>query len=158
LNDPLSEVTRKERKTLLGLSILSVFLVEAGALPSRISALGVDLAEGDQKVFMLVLLFGLVYFLSGFVIYSLSDFIVWRNKITEAYISSYEKYMSERDRYQQDHRDMELDEERRRIYHKNRVWSTLTKPVSVVRALFEFALPVAVGLLSMAVVLLNIAK
>jgi hypothetical protein len=40
IQDPLSDVTRAERKTLLGLSAVGIVIAKSGLVPSKISALG----------------------------------------------------------------------------------------------------------------------
>ena len=62
LVDPLSEVTRKERRMLLGLSMLGVFFAKTGIVPSKISTLGIELAATEQSSFFYVLAAMLVYY------------------------------------------------------------------------------------------------
>lgn len=155
LTDPLSEVTRKERRMLLGLSMLGIFFTYAGALPTKIAALGVELETTDQNAFLYLMSFGLFYFTVAFFIYAISDFIVWRNAVAEAYISSYEAYMNERESYPTNQYDAELDTEKQVLYKRNKIWNTLTKPVSITRAAFDFLLPVLVGIFSISIMLLH---
>ena len=49
LQDPLSDVTRAERKTLLGLSAVGLVIARSGLVPSRISALGIEFDRADQE-------------------------------------------------------------------------------------------------------------
>jgi len=151
LTDPLSEVTRKERRMLLGLSVLGIFFVKAGALPSKISTLGIDLETSDQNAFLYLMSAGLIYFIAAFFIYAMSDFIVWRSIVEKEYIDWYKRYMRERDNYPQDSHEAELDSEVQSAYKKNAIWYKLTKPMSVTRALFEFVLPLIVGIYSIAI-------
>ena len=155
LVDPLSEVTRKERRILLGLSMLGIFFVKAGALPSKINALGIELESSDQSAFLYLMSFGLLYFTLAFFIYAMSDFIVWRNAVTKAYIVSYKDYMKERDCYPQDPDGAELQSEEQRAYQRNRIWQILTKPMSITRAAFEFLLPLIVGIYSITTMVLH---
>ena len=154
LVDPLSEVTRKERRMLLGLSMLGVFFTQGGALPTRITTLGVELNAGDQQAFLSILAVGLVYFLSAFFLYAVSDFIVWRRKITEEHLveakKSFDEYMFGEP---QDQHQAELHSMEARIWRKYRLWAILTKPTSILRAGFEFILPLAVGIYSIVTVL-----
>jgi Ca2+/Na+ antiporter len=148
LVDPLSEVTRKERRMLLGLSMLGIFFVKAGILPTKISALGVDLATNDQGAFLFLTSLVLLYFTVAFFIYAMSDFIVWRKSLTELYLLEYRQYMQERDYRPQSADEAELEEEETRAHKRNAIWLSLTKPMSIFRAIFEFALPLFVGLYS----------
>ena len=147
LVDPLSEVTRKERRMLLGLSMLGVFFTHGGALPTKISTLGVELSAGDQQAFLYILAIGLFYFVSAFSLYAFSDFIVWRKQIAEEHIVDTKRSFEElvfndhRDHYQAELHDIEG-----RVWRKYRLWAFLTKPTSILRALFEFILPLLVGI------------
>ncbi|MGY5799341.1 hypothetical protein [Rheinheimera faecalis] len=148
LTDPLSEVTRKERRMLLGFSMLGVFVVHAGILPSKFSVLGVELTPSDQTALVYLMSLGLLYFITAFAIYAMSDFIMWKKIILKDHLLEYEKEMYERDRYPQGGHEEELDAEQRNVYKKNRIWFSLSKPVSIVRAFFEFMLPLLFGLYS----------
>ncbi|WP_448871427.1 hypothetical protein [Desulfobulbus propionicus] len=78
LKDPLSEVSRKERRALLGISLLSIMVVNIGLIPTKISALGIDLKPEDQYAFRIILALVLVYYIIAFTLYGLSDFFAWR--------------------------------------------------------------------------------
>ena len=77
LQDPLSEVTRRERKYLLGISLLSIFVVKTGLVPTKISALGVEFNEANQESMLLILALMVLFFLVAFCFYALSDFLAW---------------------------------------------------------------------------------
>jgi hypothetical protein len=79
----------------------------------------------------------------------MSDFIVWRKSISEAYISEYKKYMMERDSYPQSAYEAEIEDEEKQAYKRNEIWVSLTKPMSISRAILEFVLPLIVGSYSM---------
>ncbi len=130
---------------LLGLSMLTVFFVKANALPSKISALGIELQSLDQRAFLYVMSAVLLYFIVAFFLYAMSDFIVWRGAVTSEYLVQYGRNIDARDRYPQSNYDIELDAEETSVYRKNRIWRSLTKPMSVSRAIFEFLLPILVG-------------
>lgn len=155
LTDPLSEVTRKERRMLLGLSILGVFFIQAGAIPSKISALGINLETSDQRAFLYLMSTILVYFTIAFFIYAMSDFIVWRRIIEKEYIDAYREYMHERENYPNNHFAVELDAEAQNAHKKNIIWNKLAKPMSVSRAIFEFLLPLIVGIYSIAIMAIH---
>src|SRR5215208_4054054 len=77
LRDPLSEVTRKERVYLLGTSIVGIAILKTRLVPSRITALGIELEEGNQEIFLSLLGLVVLYFLAAFVVYAASDFLAW---------------------------------------------------------------------------------
>ena len=45
--DPLSEVTRKERRALLGISVLGGALVNIALVPEKLSTFGIEFARPD---------------------------------------------------------------------------------------------------------------
>lgn len=157
LRDPLSEVTRKERRALLGGSLFAVAVAQSGLLPTEIAALGVKLAAADQRTLLLLIAIVCSYYLFAFVTYAASDFTAWqvaiREAISERMIHS---HTSDLDQYEL-HIHSEVED---RIAERF-PWLTLTEtfimPVSRVRALFEFVLPIGVGLYAIIVLVVKSA-
>ncbi|WP_286976885.1 hypothetical protein [Pseudomonas sp.] len=146
VSDPLSEVTRKERRLLLGGSVLAFFMVKAGAVPTKISALGIEFQQADQKLFWFVLSAILAYLTIVFVVYGLSDFLAWRKAIIHDEIEMQKSVYEEvRGFHLRDQYDDELGKIHNETAARNRYVYWLTLPVSILRALLEFMLPVAVG-------------
>jgi hypothetical protein len=73
--DPLSEVTRKERRNLLIFSVLSYAIFKTGLIPTKITALGVEFSSTDQTALLRVLAGLVAYFLLTFVVYGASDYL-----------------------------------------------------------------------------------
>lgn len=149
LVDPLSAVTRGERRMLLGLSMLGIFFVKAGVLPSKINALGIELTASDQKTFLFLVSVGILYFICAFFLYAISDFIVWKKAIIKQYLAEYSESFDETCGHSLSVEEMDMQSEKSRIYRRNKIWLKLSKPVSIFRALFEFILPILVALCSM---------
>ena len=63
LHDPLGEVTRKERKTLLATSMIGIVVEKTGLVPSKISAIGIEFAKSDQNTILSLLSLVVFYFL-----------------------------------------------------------------------------------------------
>lgn len=78
LRDPLSEVTRKERRFLLGLSFISIVLAKTGFIPTKIPALGIELPRVDQDAILWIMIVLVLYALIAFVAYAVPDFMRWR--------------------------------------------------------------------------------
>jgi hypothetical protein len=150
LRDPLSEVTRKERRGLLGVSLLSATVALSGLLPTEIGALGVKLAAKDQRTLLLVLAAVCLYYLVAFVIYAASDLAGWQKAIRESISERMVRSYSEPDQY-----DIHVWGEVQDKMAERYPWlvraDRLVRPVSVARALFEFALPICVGVVAVAI-------
>jgi len=84
LGDPLTEVTRKERKLLLSLSLLVLLIIEVGLFPTKIAAFGVEFkAENIESLFGLIGLV-IIYLSIVFFIYSTIDVRKWRIESIQA--------------------------------------------------------------------------
>jgi hypothetical protein len=92
VRDPLSEVTRKKRRLLLGMSILCVAIAETDLLPEKISTLGIDFTPTNKTWLIYIVLAVTAYFLSAFVIYAAADFVAWRIVMVEAFRVSWNKW------------------------------------------------------------------
>jgi hypothetical protein len=75
--DPLSAVTRAERKSLLLVSTIGLVIERTGLVPTKITTVGVEFSQADQR--HLMQLFGAViaYYLAAFTIYSWTDYNEW---------------------------------------------------------------------------------
>jgi hypothetical protein len=78
--DPLSETTRKERTSLLGLSMLGLALVMVPLVPEKFAALGVEFAKVNQSTFVKLYALVIVYYMVAFTLYALTDYVAWRRQ------------------------------------------------------------------------------
>src|SRR6266404_2153310 len=78
LRDPLSSVTRNERKILLATSAIGLVVRHAGLVPTKIAALGIEFSQIDQRVLLRAIAAIILYFLCAFVLYAMSDLVAWR--------------------------------------------------------------------------------
>lgn len=143
LHDPLSNETRQERKMLLGVSMLGIVLVKTGLVPTKLSALGVDFDKANQQALLKILALVTLYFAVAFLIYAAADFLAWRRALSAYRIEK----MRERMKLKGTVAESQTMEEERIIMESmrgNRVIFTLAGPVSTLRAIFEFLLPIAV--------------
>ena len=76
--DPLSEVTRKERRALLGFSLLGLALVLVPLVPTKIAAFGIEFASINRRTLIFLYVLLIVYYLIAFTIYAFSDLVAWR--------------------------------------------------------------------------------
>ncbi|GAB3754198.1 hypothetical protein [Lysobacter olei] len=94
ISDPLSDVTRKERRMLLGLDVLAIFVSTTGLVPTKISALGVEFGAADQRAFLYVFAAVLAYFVAAFLVYGVSDYLGWRIRHSRAWNTHVDKAAS----------------------------------------------------------------
>jgi hypothetical protein len=151
IRDPLSEVTRNERRFLLGVSIIAIALVRTGLVPSKISALGIEFSQTDQKSLFSVLALITSYFVAAFALYASSDFIAWRLAF-RASLRDWVEQMKKRDEERsklkaEDRSDRHPAEDYYERYMRRwRIVSIISRPTSFLRAVFEFILPIMVGI------------
>lgn len=140
LGDPLGEITRKERRNLLIAGTVGVLVAEAGLVPSKISALGIDLSAPAQDAFVMLVGLVIVYFLCAFFIYGVSDFFAWRKKYQD-YLEAVERLQGNWSKEDQ----ARYDEIRTAVGDIAWIYSA-SKPVAFIRMFFEFGLPIIYGL------------
>lgn len=149
LRDALSEVTRKERRFLLSMSLLGIAQIKAGIIPSKIPGLGIELQVNDQSALLGLVSFVILYFLVAFIIYAISDYLAWFLAISmgniEKGVSSYEKDLLGNSYPQPGTLEGELEKYREALHKKYRIYFNIVTPTSIVRALFDFVLPIIVG-------------
>jgi hypothetical protein len=78
LYNPLSEITRRERRALLGLSVLAIAMVKVPLVPEKIGVLGLEMALKNQQNFLFIFALVLCYFVGAFFLYALTDYFAWR--------------------------------------------------------------------------------
>ena len=152
MSDPLSGVARKERKFLLGSSMLGIILVKAGFVPTKISALGIEFAKTDQNSLLSVLGFIILYFLIAFLIYAASDIIIWHGSFSRSLKASMvDRWKSEAEKDPVMEISDYIDDFLKRPFSVRFILG-LTTPVSLLRAIFEFLLPIAVGIYAITII------
>lgn len=153
LHDPLSEVTRKERTMLLGISMLGLVIVKVGIVPTKIAALGVEFDKANQLALLGIIAMITLYFLVAFLIYAAADFLAWRGAMIERQLDRMREHL----KLQRELTVEQLREEEKIMGYnpyQNTVY-VLVGPVSVSRTLFEFLLPVVVGLYTLFLLLIS---
>lgn len=147
LTDPLSNISRSERRNLLISSVIGFLVSKAGIVPKKISALDIELSLPAQGTFVYLVGATIIYFLLAFIVYGLSDFFIWRKRYQD-YLEAVEAHMSS------------WSEEDQKAYE-----NTYTPPIpwlyqkagfiAYTRAFFEYLLPLLVGVISAVVVFLR---
>jgi len=82
--DPFGEVTRKERRALLALSVLGILIGRTGMMPTKIESVGITF-NADQHAAVLYLLAAVIfYFLCVFLCYSILDYVAtWESRAAD---------------------------------------------------------------------------
>ncbi len=148
VKDPLSDVTRKERRSLLAVCLLALVVVKVGLLPEEITALGIKFAAHDKGGLIHLLAFIVIFYLIAFVIYSLSDFITWRL----AFVAELKKLFKEVNEaaVTMQKTGVNTSEDSRIRYLEYR-WNLISTPTSVMRAILEFVVPIALAIYSIVI-------
>lgn len=148
LRDPLSRVTRNERRALLALSAAGIVIAKTGLVPSKISALGIEFSQADQKSLLRVFAIIVIYFLVGFFIYAASDFVAWRI----AYQSTWAEKLSN-NRRSKDKKGVENELANNWLFMLHDLWVGASFPISFIRAVFEFVVPFVIGIIAVIMLL-----
>jgi hypothetical protein len=135
--DPLSEVTRKERCTLLAVSAVGFGIANAGLVPARIDALGIEFDKADQRVILIMLATVVFYFLVGFTVYALDDLSEWLPRSSERRRSAEQLKAG----LEGAHGVFSGESDKR-----NYLSARFCNIVKSVRAIFDFVIPVVVGI------------
>lgn len=140
VRDPLSDVTRKERRALLGVGLLGLVIAKTGLIPTEIAALGVKFGTSDQKALLSVLALATGYFVVAFALYAASDFLAWRL----AFRAALREAMLKRRAWGDE--DEKLERELSHLGASFPFMHASITVVSALRATFEFLLPMFFGI------------
>src|SRR5438105_3571803 len=79
LKDALSDNTRRERRSLLLASFVSIIIAKVGLVPTEITNLGITFSDVDRSILLKAVGLVVGYFLVAFVIYGAQGWIALRN-------------------------------------------------------------------------------
>jgi biopolymer transport protein ExbB/TolQ len=101
VTDPLSEVTRAERKALLASCVIGLAISVGGLVPEKIETFGIEVSATQEQNLLQILAGVITYYLIGFSIYAWSDLkrreslaVLARAKIGPTMNSAMEDYKS----------------------------------------------------------------
>ena len=150
LADPLSDITRKERRNLIAASFFGVLVAYGGFIPTKVTTFGIELSNLEQTTFVTLVLGVVLYFFLAFTIYGLSDFVVWRKTYLDYLrdLAVASENVSYEDAQYEDYLFSGIP---------SAAWIySLSGKISYVRIGFEFGVPMAAGVLSMAALFLEL--
>ncbi|MEJ6022568.1 hypothetical protein [Ramlibacter sp. PS4R-6] len=132
---------------MLGVSMLGISIAQGGLLPTQITALGISLNAQEQRIILVLLGLVCLYYLAAFLVYALSDFTSWQVAIRDSIVAAWQAPGGD---------EVEDDDAGNRAMHMEsffekhhpflHVSGIFVRPVSKVRALFEFLVPPIVGI------------
>lgn len=157
LRDQLTDVTRKERKFLLGVCAIAITIVKTGLVPTKISALGVDFSPADQKSILVILSIIVAYFLAAFLIYAVSDFVAWRVAFHGAVRELMKSKLEEKNdsNIHIHERSDAIRQEMESYTGRTYMLGNLSRPVSLLRAFLDFVVPFLFGIITILLLLLT---
>lgn len=79
--DPLSAVTRAERRAFLGVSGLGIAIATIPIVPAKLSLLGLEFSDISRARFLFCYAALVLYFMIAFAIYAWSDYVAFRRKL-----------------------------------------------------------------------------
>jgi hypothetical protein len=114
LSDPLTELTRRERRMLLAVCAIGLIIAKTGFIPKKITALGIDFDPADQRTMLEIIAVIVTYLLVAFVFYALSDVYTKKSRYAEAARLKAMRRIAGEQLVQKLHRKFETDAEKRR--------------------------------------------
>lgn len=161
LDDPLRDVTRKERRALLAVSIVALVVAKTGILPGKIASIGIEVSSADKPALLFIFAGVIAYLLLAFMIYAASDFIVWQRSYYElidklAFERAERQYKAEQEGATNVIMGFEAIDKRKETWKVG--LRNASAPTSVARAIVEFLLPIGTGLFAFVSLLLSAAR
>ena len=121
-----------------------MFLAKTGIVPTKISALGIEFTQADRHSILYALSAIVIYFLIAFITYAVTDFILWRIALiharNEIETLDREVFGNVGKEIRKEYKIYTLTNAEQYFINK------LSLPASIVRAIFEFLLPISFGI------------
>jgi len=136
-SDPLREVTRKDRRALLRISVIGIVIVKANIMPTKLTAFGIEFGKTDQNFLLLAIFLITLYFLFAFAIYAFSDLMEFQIDVKRLFKERKTLKNFVKDPY------VKEEEEVARRYINRSIGALL------IRGIFEFYFPIIFAIYSM---------
>ena len=142
LRDPLGEVARKERRSLLGISAIAILVGRTGLVPAKIENFGISFSSPERKALLWVFLAVVLYYTLAFIVYAFSDFLSYLYAIRQGSMALWKQRQEEVS--SSGVADWEKEWKRDEA---ETPWSPVVfvTPASLVRGVFDFIIPLAVA-------------
>ena len=145
LRDPLTPVARAERRSLLASSTVGLVIAWVGLVPQRIATFGIEFSRTDRETLLNLVAAVIVYYLVAFCVYAFSDLAAWRVAYGYAVRESIRRRRSETEDEKYARIAAEQQDPPRRGFA---LWYNLSKRISMMRAIFDFGLPIVVAVVA----------
>ncbi len=138
---PLGEITRKERRNLLIACAIVIAIIKLNLVPNEIAAFGINFTQSAETALNWILGALIVYFLTSFCLYALSDFMAWRVK--------YIVYQARLSEAQKKRRfaifiNLRLDKAIRSAFPPGSLAYNLISTITFIRLVFDYFVPIVV--------------
>lgn len=160
LRDPLSEVTRRERKFLLAVSVSAIVLIGLHENIRSIPSIGIsDIGSSGQRNILIAVAAVVLYGLGAFVIYAWSDFVAWRQSIARSdaeflsgQLNPVVRLPGETVPTRPDPKLSIADTERALglAVGRHDKWTSMARLMSIARAVWDFFIPCVLGVVAFA--------
>lgn len=160
---PLGDRTQAQHRNVLIVASLAILIARLNLVPTKISAVGVDLKTDDRHVIQIAVLVSLLYFLAAFSLSAVADYIVWlqrmraaaqmRDQVREALAIEERKgrddWPQELARDPNDQTTARPGYERHlnnvEVFRRRLLGYSRLMPISYARAFLDFGLPIALS-------------
>jgi hypothetical protein len=171
--DPLSAQSRAQHRNVLLVGAVSILVAQLNLVPTRISALGVNLQSDDRHAIRIALLIVVFYFTVSFLITASADILGWLVRYREGRDARSEAHLNLRriDTEMAKLREQVADEPERRTLAQRRFDEAVVQtldiharlplyqlllPINLARAFIDFAVPIAVAITAIVVLALGL--
>lgn len=157
IKDPLSEETRKSRKSLLAFSFIGIAIVHTGFIPVKIESMGIQFAKADQNKILILLGFVVIYFLISFLIYAVSDFLIIRINILKNWKISLDEKIEAIEKGNKKYEPGQALDLAISMVNLDKEWQRfrnigfISKAICILRTFIEFIFPIIVALYSICI-------
>lgn len=91
VEDPLSDVTRKERAYLVAYSFVGLLVAQLKILPAKVTVFDLDIAPENRWMFVFILGLAITYYLVVFCVYAWADFHLRKQRLYYAVLDEHRR-------------------------------------------------------------------
>lgn len=151
--DPFGELSRKERKMLLLMSVIAIAVSKAGLVPTKIVGFGIEFSQIDSPAILWLLVAAVLYFLVTFLAYALPDFLIWQVRYNKFWYTLAKEHEENREKYGPGY-DEDYSERPSPSEDFVKMWGNYSqararfKKLALTKITLDLAVPVLVGIVA----------